>query len=194
MPGFNIPYTPEGCEAVAQAGIGPSHVQEFARVHRFLLEVLQPLGSQDDGLLLYLEKCNRPSVEYDKILIHSAQDEIPRPGKTHWKDVEFTFYEKVVELDGGNMENQCTKFIYDWHALGMIDIETSLHLSPAAYLKDCRLQMLDGSGEPIWTYHLYECWPMKVSPTDLDYGSSDIARTSVTLAYARAKERRRGGQ
>lgn len=169
---------------------GPSSTMETARQHRFLLEVLEPLGTKDNGMLLFLEKCTRPSPEFDKIMIHSAQDEISRPGKIHWKDVEFTFYERLSGEDNGNLENQCAKLLYDWWAKTMLDIETSRFNQPSSYLKNCQLQMTDGSGQPIWTYFLYDCWPLKVTQSELDYGGSNIATTGVTLAYARAKERR----
>lgn len=191
MPGFNIPFQgPSQCPT-PPPGTGPSNAIETARKHRYLLEVLEPLGSQDNGILLFLEKCTRPAPEYDKILIHSAQDEIPRPGKTHWKEVEFTFYEKL-DGDDGSLEDTCAKLISEWHSKTMVNIETSLHNQPSQYLKNATLQMLDGGGTPVWTYNIYDSWPMKVSPSDLAYSDTDIATISVTLAYARARERGRG--
>ncbi len=205
MPGFNIPFWASGCTGQSPSSPGPANDVETARAHRFILEVMEPMGGQDStGMLLFLEKCNRPSPEFDKIVIHNGQDEIPRPGKTHWKDVEFTFYEKLNgDYAGGmqaggvfkdDLEDQCAKLIYEWWSKTMIDVETSRHKPPSEYLKNCQLQMVDGSGEPIWTYFLYDCWPLKVSPSDLDYGNTEIARISVTLAYARAKEKKKGGQ
>lgn len=187
MPGFRIPYVPPpGCPSPLDS-TGPSHTTETARKHRYLLEVLEPLGSQDDGVLLFLEKCTRPSPEFDKIMIHSAQDEISRPGKTHWKDVELTFYEKL-EGDDDDQENQCARLIYEWWSDSMLDISTSLHKAPSDYLKNCTLQMLDGAGNSVWSYNMYDCWPMRITPSDLNYSDSNIATISITLAYARAIE------
>lgn len=200
MPGFNIPYYAAGCVRQSSSNSGPAHTVETARAHRFILEVMEPMGGQDStGMLLFLEKCTRPSPEFDKILIHNGQDEISRPGKTHWRDVEFTFYEKVSgDFVGGDskdeLEDQCAKFVYEWWSKTMLNVETSQHRSPSEYLKNCQLQMTDGAGGPIWTYFLYDCWPLKISPSDLDYSNTDIARISVVLAYGRAKEKRKGGQ
>lgn len=189
MPGFIIPHNYDSkCQKPAGSGFGPSNVTETARAHRYLLEVLEPLGSLNDSLLLYLEKCNRPSVEFDKIMIHSGQDEISRPGKVHYKDIEFTFYEKL-----NNEGDQCAKLIYGWWSDTMMDIETGFFRPPSTYLKQAQLEMLDGGGSPIWTYMIYDCWPLKVTPSDLDYSNTDIARVGVTLAYARAKERKLAG-
>lgn len=198
MPGFNIPYTIPGCPSIPSFRGRPSHVVETARKHRYVLEVLEPFGSRDDGILVFLEKCTRPSPEFDKILIHSAQSEIPRPGKTHWKEVEFTFYEKcdgpVDESDStyGPLVNTSARLIYEWWAASMMDVESGLHRSPSEYLKNCSLAMLDGNGDTIWQYDMYDAWPMKVSPSDLSYSDTDIATVSVLLAYSRAREHKGG--
>ncbi len=188
MPGFKIPYFPAGC-GLADNGNGPSAAVETARAHRYQLSILEPMGTQSQGMLLFLEKCNRPAPEFDKIMIHSAQDEIPRPGKIHWRDIELSFYEKLSGEANGMLENQCARLIYEWWSKSMFDIERSLFKAPSSYLKDCELQMIDGDGVPVWTYKLYDCWPLKVSPSDLNYEESNISTITVTLAYARAKER-----
>jgi hypothetical protein len=192
MPGFNIPNQSPGCPTNPDQRGQPSNTVETARRHRYLLEVLEPLGQLDNGILLFLEKCTRPSPEYDKIVIHSSQTEISRPGKTHWKEVEFSFYEKLDGSDNGSLESTCAKLIYEWHAKTMVNIVTSLHNPPSQYLKNATLQMLDGDGSPVWTYNIYDAWPMKVSPSDLSYSDTDISTIAVTLAYARAKESGRG--
>ncbi len=192
MPGFYIPYQPPGCPVAPEQKNQPANTVETARRHRYLLEVLEPLGKLDNGILLFLEKCTRPAIEYDKILIHSSQTEIPRPGKTHWKEVEFSFYEKLDGNNNDNLESTCAKLIYEWHAKTMVNITTSLHNPPSRYLKNATLRMLDGGGSPVWTYNIYDSWPMKVSPSDLSYSDTDISTIAVTLAYARAKESRGG--
>ncbi len=143
MPGFNIPFTPEGCPIVEQ-GQGPSHTVETARNHRYMLEVLEPFGNKSNGLLYFLEKCDRPSMEFDKMLIHSAQDEISRPGKIHWKDIEFTFYEKLSGQKNGELENQTAKMMYEWWSKTQLNIDTSLFNPPSTYMKEVQLQMLGG--------------------------------------------------
>jgi len=189
MPGFLIPHDNNCGQTAAISATGPSNVVETAREHRYLLEVLEPLGEQQDGLLLFLQKCTRPQPEFDKIVIHSAQDEIPRPGKNRWKDIDFTFYEKLSGDDAA-LENQCAKLIYDWWASTMLDINTGLFNPPSEYLKNAQLAMLDGAGEPVWTYHIYDSWPLKVTPSDLAYASTLISTISVTLCYSKAIEKK----
>ncbi len=105
--------------------------------------------------------------------------------------VDLSFYEKLSGEANGMLENECGKLIYEWWSKTMLDVKTSLYNPPSSYLKNCELQLLDGDGVPVWTYILHDCWPLKVSPSDLNYQESNITTVSVTLAYARARERGR---
>lgn len=199
MPGFKWIFD-DGCGSGAP-GEGPSPAAETARVHRYILEILEPMGDKAGGVLLFLQKCTRPSPEFDEVMIHSAQDEIARPGKIHWKPVEFTFYEVLGKngsrspsligggVGGGAGVNLTAKYVYTWWSKTMMDINTSLFAPPAEYLKDAQLDMVDGTGAPIWTYNLYDCWPAKVSPADLDYTSSPIATITVSLRFSKCIEK-----
>ncbi len=188
MPGFNIiiPPSRDACRAPG-FNTGPPNITETARQHRYRLEVLEPLGSQGAGLLLYLAKCTRPSVEFDEIAIHSAQDEIFRPGKIHWKAIEFTFYEKLTGALT-DLNDQCAFLLYQWWADTMLNIQTSLFNPPDTYLKDAHLNMLDGNGDPVWSYLIYDCWPAKISPADLDYSNTALSTITVMLRLSKAVE------
>ena len=185
MPGFNIPIS----DKCGSFGVitGPSNTTETARKHRYVLETLEPFGTKDNGLLLFAYKCTRPSIELDEVAIHNAQDEIFRPGKQHWKPIEFSFYEK---LKGASVQSDhAAELVYQWWAKTMINVETSLHNEPSSYLKNAQLDMLDGDGNAVWTYSIYDAWPVKVTPSDLSYTDTDIADISVTLRYAKAREK-----
>ena len=203
MPGFRWIYD-DGCGR-GSGGDGPSPAAETARVHRYMLEILEPMGDKATGLLMYLQKCTRPGIEVDEITIHSGPDEIQRPGKMRWSPVEFTFYEVLgkgprspdspryvgggAAGDAAANVNLCAKYIYEWWSRTMVDIRTGLHSAPSDYLKDAQLDMLDGDGLPVWTYALYDCWPSKVSPADLDYTNSAIGTINVTMRFSKCIER-----
>lgn len=194
MPGFNIPFSAECHDENAfqeqAAYLGIDYLAETARKHRYLLDILEPLGNQSDGLLLFLEKCTRPVPEFDEITIHNGQDEIYRPGKTKWNAVEFSFYEKF-RGNPGDFTNQAAEKIYQWWAETTAVISES-RLAPALNIyKNAELQMVDGIGNSAWTYFLYDCWPQKVSPSDLSYSDSDIATVAVTLRYNKAQEKQK---
>ena len=198
MPGFNI-NTEAGCPNAdtklrnAPVYLGPSASVEIARSHRYKLEILDPFGdAQDSGILLFLEKCDRPKPEVDEIIIHSGQDEIYRPGKNRWNPIEFTFYERLTGTpseDGGTLINSAAERIYRWWATSMIDLNNSSHRPVREYYKRAELSMKDGYGNDVWTYYLYDCWPLKVTPSTLDYTSTELAKITVTLRYNKAQER-----
>lgn len=195
MPGFHIPLVNECHDIDAFRGRstfdGPTNSRETARKHRYSLEVVTRLGEavlgdRDRGMLLFLNKCTRPSVEIDQITIHNGQDEIFRPGKHHWNPVEFTFYEVLNDSDPPT-ENQAAASMFRWWAENTIDIRRS-RIMPPEFTADCELDMLDGSGNSVWTYHLYRAWPIKIAPADLSYSSSEISEISATLRFDKAFE------
>lgn len=184
MPGFNIKITDDCNQPPADTG-HPLHTVETARRHRYSLEVFEPFGTKRDGILAYLSKCQRPAIEFDEIAIHNTQDEISRPGKSRWRPIDFTFYEV---LDGEGNNSIAAEFIYKWWSATMVDINTSFHKPPSEYLKNAKLEMLNGNGNAVWVYDIYHAWPSKVNPTDLAYSDSEISEISVTLRYSKAKE------
>jgi T4-like virus tail tube protein gp19 len=184
MPGFKIIMN-DGCGEPANFA-EQTNVVETARKHRYKIEVLEPLGDELTGILLFGYKCTRPNIEFDEITIHNSQDEIFRPGKQHWKPVEFTFYEK---LSGESVyHNKTAELIYNWWSSTMMIIEKSLFNEPSVYLKQCQLSMLDGVGDIVWLYNMYNCWPSKISPSDLDYSNAAISEITITLRYDKAVE------
>ena len=167
--------------------MGPSYLTETARKHRYKLEILDPLTN----ILLFCEKCTRPTPEIDEIVIHNGQDEIYRPGKQRWSPIEFTFYEKLRGTYSPSVQtNETAELIYEWWGETMIDLTRSVHKQVVSYYKDAQLQMLDGVGQPVWTYFLRDCWPQKITPIDLAYSDSDVATITVTLRYNKAQEQR----
>lgn len=193
MPGFNIPFNnachDEYAVDTSPGYRGPAHLVETARSHRYLLQVLRPLGGEnfnlDDDLLLFLAKCTRPEMETDEIVIHNGKDEIYRPGKNRWRPIEFTFYEK---LDEEAQRDVSAGSIFRWWARECNDIRNSRILPPSELATDSQLDLLNGAGESIYTYQLYRCWPSKVSPSGLDYSSSDICKITVTMRFDKAIE------
>jgi len=199
MPGFDITINQSSCDDARLLGwrvnelppgyYGPTHKVEIGRKHRYKFETLSPLGDGADGILFYGHKCGRPTIEVDVIKIHHGQDEIYRPGKQRWIPFDITFYE-VYKGDAENMyqTNTTASMMYNWWASTMIDITISLHNDVRDYYKDAILQLLDGSGSKTYEYFLYDCWPSKISPSDLSYSESALTEITVTLCYNKAKE------
>jgi len=186
MPGFNI-RLPGSCSSPGApqsqyTGRLADNTVETARAHRYVVEILTPLRD----ILVYAHKCTRPTPEIDKIVIHHQQDEISRPGKNRWKQVEFTFYET---LSNTNSSSGAAALIYEWWGHQVIDLPNSLHgRAPRYYLNIAEITMLDGAGAPAWRYQLLDTWPSNVTPSELSYSDSAIATITVTLQCQKAKE------
>lgn len=194
MPGFNINIK-ESCNDGPQIPgsreyFGPSINTETARVHRFALSIFEPFGNLSNGILIHVSKCTRPTVEIDEIVIHNGQDEIYRPGKNRWQPIEFTFYETLQDSDVPFL-SMTAQLMFKLWAEKAIKLQRSAGGSPTNFCSDMQLDMLNGVGETVWSYHLYRAWPIKVSPKDLSYSSSDISEISVTLRFDKAMERRK---
>ncbi len=191
MPGFSIPtvaVSSSSCDGPPISGterIGPSNNAEFAREHRYLLEVFQPFTrSSAENLLLFSKSCNRPSTNHDVITIHNGQDEIYRPGKVRWNPLDFTFYEAM----GPGNTNLAAELIYDWWANNVYDLSKSRQRSPRVIYKNAYLSLLDGGGTSIWMYQIEEAWPTKVTPSDLSAESNDIGTITLTLRFNKCRE------
>jgi len=191
MPGFNI--TPDSCHdeyaASSEASYeGASYRIETGRSHRYKFEVFEPFTDlAGPGILLYLARCSRPSVEIEEIVIHNGQDEIYRPGKNKWKPVEFVFYEVHSNPDGV-IKNLTAELMYKYWAEKTVNIRNSTVGSPTEYAADAQLDLLNGEGKRTWTYKLYTCWPTSISASDLDYSNSEISKITSTLRYNKAEE------
>lgn len=199
MPGFDITINQQTCDDARELGwgpnelppgyYGPTHKVEVGRKHRYKFETFPPFGDSTSGILLYGHKCGRPTIEVDVIKIHHGQDEIYRPGKQRWMPFDITFYE-IYKGDSSEwfQTNETAQMIYDWWASTMIDTTIALHGNVRDYYKDAILQLLDGSGSLAYEYYLYDCWPSKITPSDLAYAESALSEITVTICYNKAKE------
>ncbi len=178
MPGFNI----TGSES------GPPSNLETARKHRYRFIAF---GDDLNDILLFAEKATRPQPEIDAIVAHHGQDEISFPGKNRWSTVDITFYE-VLQGGGGPFDELSSSYdlvakrIYDWWAVSVISLASS-KLGPKPK-RDCELALLDGRGEPVYTYQMYGCWPTKITPSELDYTATGLAEITVTLKMDKVRE------
>ena len=198
MPGFNIPLRPGGAPSDrfgspnSIRAFGPPNVLETARKYRFALQGFKPTEYVSPYLNFNVKSIQRPKVQFEEIVIHSGQDEIYRPGKTKWQPIEMVFYETL----SSQQRNSMAYSMYDWWSRRLINIaDSTQRLSglmtqnpTTGFYFNAQVEMLDGVGNVSWSYILYECWPTAVTPGDLDYSSTDIAETAVTLRYNKAAE------
>jgi hypothetical protein len=139
------------------------------------------------NMLFFLKNATRPTVEIDQIVVHNGQDEIYRPGKQRWSPIDLTFYEVISAKDGDSAENWAPGRIFAWWARNCLIVEESRRAKNFAI--NAQLSLVDGAGTSVWTYFLYQAWPVKVAPSNLDYTSTDIGEITVTLRFSKAMEK-----
>jgi hypothetical protein len=206
MPGFSVPVAKTKCETdsvnknlptVYSATHSPSNLIETARNYRWLFELLPALDSRafngnssitsqaPGNLLTYLKKCDRPTMDFDEIPIHNGPRTMYRPGKFKHNPIKLEFYEilgPVAFTDGPAVR------IYEWMRKLVYKTEQGIYSKFSEYSFNAKLALLDGKGQYLHIYELYNCFPLNITPSNLDYEADSIGNVSVTLRYLDVKE------
>lgn len=189
MPGFNISTT-GGCDnksggggGKSSAAQGPSNTLETARKHRYEVTIT----GVDAQYTMACKRIDRPTAEMEMITFHQGQDETYRPGKNKWMPINIELYELQEKAKGGSKST--AKAVYDWMFGKMVDLSKSIIKdAKGGYKTDVIIALTDGQGDTVWNYKLLGAWPLKKQPSELDYGSSEIATLTATVAYDKAIE------
>jgi len=202
MPGFYIPIEKSKCNAdKSNKSIDyavtntPNHLLETARTYRWLFELLPALDARafngalssdaPGNLLIYLKKCDRPTMDFEEISIHNGPRTMYRPGKFKHNPIKLEFNEILGPIswtDGPAVR------IYEWMRKLVFKSEQSIYSKFKDYSFDAKLALLDGKGRYIHIYELFHCFPLNVTPSNLDYEADSIGSVSVTLRYLDVKE------
>ncbi len=209
MPGFKIPVQSpketglDSCKASKPSdydqNLVPLYNIESVRSYRWLFQTLLPYNStfapasfksQSAGNhLIYLKKCDRPSVEFDEIPIHNGPRVMYRPGKMKMNTINLEFYEILgpsTYVDGPAIRT------YEWLKKLMFDSSKGVYGKYKDYTFDASLHLLDGMGFIVHTYTLYGCMPLKVTPLELNYEQDAINTVTATIRYTDYKETKPG--
>lgn len=169
MPGFKIGDTG-----------GPANsLVEAMRVHRWQFIFDQIEGLKD--VAIYALSTQRPSPQIDQMVMHHKQNQINLPGKHKWNPINVKFYE-IQDLPIGDTTTSAIFNYWADDAASAVINFVSNTINPN-FRTNCRIQMEDGAGDFAHEYTLYNAWPTKVEPVELNYSSSDLATVQVTLVY-----------
>ena len=203
MPGFYIPTDKSKCniDSINKSGQEyaaartPHHLMETARNYRWLFELLPAFDGQNfngkissdapGNLLIYLKKCERPTMDFEEISIHNGPRTMYRPGKFKHNPIKLDFHEIVGPLswaDGPAIR------IYEWMRKLVFKSEQGVYSKFVDYSFNAKLALLDGKGQFLHIYELFHCFPLNVTPSNLDYEADSIGNVSVTLRYLDVKE------
>ena len=213
MPGFQLPVPPKdsgltssdkssSCSPEKPNAISypkdltPLNNVESIRSYRWLFEVLVPYGPNAQNankelaalapgnLLIYLKKAERPSLEFDEIPIHNGPRVIYRPGKFKCNPINLEFYEIMLPNGEDKVSpNAVALRTYEWMRKIIYITKQSVYSSYKDYTFDGNLVLLNGEGIIVHKYKLYGCFPMKVTPSEINYESDTLTSITVSLRY-----------
>lgn len=165
-------------------GIGNAVVNaSFMRKNRWMFYLLgSPMdrsvigGTGNENEWSHGKPCSasRPKVQFDSNEIISILETIKYPGRAKWEPMKVEFFNLSKDT-----------LIYDWMR-EIQDPETGYRGEITAYSRTAVIEMLDGLGNPMEKWVMYNVWPSDISWGDLSYSKAEIAKVSITLVYSRA--------
>jgi hypothetical protein len=75
------------------------------------------------------------------------------------------------------------KQIFSWWTNTVFDVYELKTHHPIARKSTVVIEQLDGYGKKVWSYKLFNCYPMTLIPGTLDNKSGDIAKYEIMLSY-----------
>ena len=125
----------------------------------------------------------RPNLSFDEMEARHVTENIYYPAKPNWKPVSLMLFDIVKSNREGNRLHP----VFEW-LKEIYDPERDSTWKPAAdgFIREGRLEMLDGCGNLIETWIYENVWPQVVDFGTLDMANNEIVTCDLTLRYARA--------
>jgi len=128
-----------------------------------------------EGVPAYLIKsANRPSLQFEEIILDHINVKRYVKGKATWETVEFTMYDPVVP--------SAAQAVMVWVRLSHESV-TGRDGYSDFYKKDVDIDILGPVGDKVESWKLKGAWIQAATFNDLDFSSSDPIEISVTLRY-----------
>ena len=135
--------------------------------NRFIMEI--------DGIPSYLIKtANRPSIQFETVVLDHINVKRKLKGKGEWQDVEITLYDPIVPSGA----QQVMEWVRTSH-----ESLTGRDGYADFYKKDVNFFMLGPVGDKIEQWTLKGAFITNASFNDLDWASNDPAEITLTLSY-----------
>ncbi len=175
MPGFNIGQNQ------GQGTNGPSNLIETRRKHRWEFETIDTTVA---GILIYLQKCSRPSFSLQEPVMHHDQEQAYFAGKQEWQPIDMAWYD-TLGVESGGEKDDASKSLWDW-LYTVVNIDTAVVALPSKYKKEATLATRNNAGAVDERWRLHGCWPKEINWGDLDYTNTEIQLVEVKMRFDRA--------
>ena len=128
-----------------------------------------------DGIPAYLIKtANRPSIEFDEVILEHMNVTRYVKGKSRWQPLDITLYDPVVP--------SASQAVMEWIRLSHESV-TGRDGYSDFYKKDVSFQVLGPVGDVVEEWELKGTYIQSANFGDLDFASSDPVEISCTLRY-----------
>lgn len=107
------------------------------------------------------------------------------PGKSSYDTINASFYEFIKNDVAGSLPS-AGQLLYDWQQK-VHDPSTGKQGTKKNISSNLAIVQINGDGEVVRTWNVYNCWPTDVTFGDLDSASGDTMDVSFTLRYDWAK-------
>lgn len=199
MPGFNIPnFSFGGCDTEISSEIQDSQLPnnlETARSYRFRLRILiastfeniveTPSESLENRRYFELacESIDRPSPKALTERVWNYANYINVPLRQEYEPINVTFYELLVGDNPGTVVNTTAKQVFGWWTNTVFDIYNLRTHYPNTRKSTVLIEQLDGLGNAVWNYKLFNCYPITLIPDTLNHNNNNISKLQILLNY-----------
>ena len=154
----------------------------------YIPEIGSASGNDASALSIACHNCTLPKLTTDENEHHRINDIVYTPGKSKWDSISLEFYEfmKSAGTDneskgsGGNLS--AGEILKSWQT-DVHDPITGRNGSKAAIAKDLVIVQINGEGEKIRTWNVYNAWPTDVEFDAVDSKTGDQLNVKCTLRF-----------
>lgn len=180
-----------------QFGLEPGSEKTCLRRFRWLFKI--DGISADGAQSLPPSQSARPSLSFTETEVRHVNENFYYPSKPDWQPISLVLFDVVKTNASGGRLHPIFKWLqeaYNPKVLSNVDPITGPRTNPEngrswfaaadGFIKQARLEMLDGCGDIIETWKFEEVWPQAVDFGSLDMANNEILTCDLTLRYARA--------
>jgi len=139
--------------------------------------------SADGAQSLPPSQAARPSLSFTETEVRHVNENFFYPAKPDWKPISLVLFDVMKTNESGGRRHP----IFEW-LKEIYDPKEDSKWKPAAdgFIKDARLEMLDGCGTVLERWVFENVWPQVVDFGSLDMANNEVVTCDLTLRYARA--------
>lgn len=142
-------------------------------------------GADSQPISMQAVTVNRPTVQFAKVELHRYNSVSYIAGKHKWDPIELVIEDDVTGSATAVLQAQLQN--QQW-LIGSEGQWLAAAGEGSIYKFATKIDMMDGNDQVIESWTLEGCFLENVKYGDLDYGTSDAVKISITLSYDHARQ------